>query len=149
MTTRVVDASIVAKWFIPETYFREARLLRTSGDTLIAPDLLAIELARFLLKKVRRAEMTEEQARRPLAAELDETVRLYPMLAVLNDAVDIGFRFNRDPFDAVYVALALEERCTFVTADRVLYDALLRPYPDTMVWVGDLPRLLASEPPTM
>ncbi len=144
MTTRVVDASIVAKWFIPETHFHEARLLRMSGDSLVAPDLLTVELARFLLKKVRRGEMTEEQARRPLDAGLDKTVRFYAMLAVLDDAVNISFRFNRDPFDALYVALALRERCTFVTADRVLYDALIDALPDTMVWVGDLPALLGT-----
>jgi predicted nucleic acid-binding protein len=142
LTARVVDASIVAKWFIPEIHFREARLLRTSGDSLLAPDLMAVELARLLLKKVRRGEMTEAQARRPLAANLDKTVRFYPMLSVLNEAVEISFRFQRDPFDAVYVALALQEQCTFVTADRVLYDALAGAYSGSMVWVGDLPRLL-------
>jgi predicted nucleic acid-binding protein len=47
-------------------------------------------------------------------------------------------QFGRSAYDSLYVALALDERCQLVTADRRLYDATSPIYPDTMLWIEDL-----------
>lgn len=144
MAVRVVDASVVAKWIIPEEHSEEARLLRSRHERLIAPDILPLEMGRVLLKKHRRGELTVGELRQPLVAALSGTIRFHRMLGLLAVAMEIEIEYQRDPFDAVYVALALRERCTLVTADRVLYDAMSGPFPETMVWVGDLPSMFGS-----
>lgn len=68
MTTLVVDASVVIKWVIEETGTRHALALRR--HRLLAPDLLIPECANILWKKVRRQELTGDEAR--LAARLIE-----------------------------------------------------------------------------
>jgi predicted nucleic acid-binding protein len=141
---RVVDASIAAKWFFAEEFVDEAGLLLTGHDDLIAPEIMPLELARVVLKKVRRGEMEAAEARRPIATTIDAIVQLHSVQPFLATAMELGLAHQRDPFDMVYVALAIRERSTLVTADRVLYDAMLPLYPEAMVWVGDLPRILES-----
>lgn len=77
MNRRVVDASITVKWFIPEEHSEEALLLRGSGDRLIAPDILVLELARVLLKKYRRGGVPESDIRQPIVETLNEVVEFH------------------------------------------------------------------------
>jgi predicted nucleic acid-binding protein len=51
----------------------------------------------------------------------------------------LAHQYIRSVYDALYVALALQEGCQLVTADGRLYNALRPVLPDTMLWVGDLP----------
>jgi predicted nucleic acid-binding protein len=144
MTRFVVDASIAAKWFVPEEYSREALLLHESGATLIAPDILAAEISRFLLKKVRRGEMSIEEARLPLVERLTKAIVLRPFLPLIDDAMDVGLRYQRDTYDALYVVLAAREGCPFVTADQRMYNSLEPDLGGLIQWVGDLPGILNS-----
>ena len=136
--TYVVDASVAAKWFLAEEYAHEALLLAEHGSRLIAPDVMPVEIARVILKKVRRGEIDETKARLPLITMMGRAVFYHSSLPLLAHAIDISLQHQRDPFDGLYIALALQERCPLVTADRILYDALVGAYPDTLIWVGDL-----------
>ena len=62
MNTFVIDASIAVKWVVEEDGTAEALALRQSSK-MIAPQLLVAECANILWKKVRRGDLTEEQAR--------------------------------------------------------------------------------------
>jgi predicted nucleic acid-binding protein len=141
-----VDASVAAKWFLPEQWSGEAYLLRSQDETLIAPDILIVELTRVILRKVRRRDLSEAAARDAFLLVAAQPVELRPTAALIALAFDIGLKHQRDAYDAIYVALALQERCTLVTADRILYDALVGAYPDTLIWVGDLADHLAKAP---
>jgi predicted nucleic acid-binding protein len=59
--TLVVDASIVVKWVVEEDGTPEALALRRDA-TLIAPELLIAECANILWKKVKREELSREEA---------------------------------------------------------------------------------------
>jgi len=53
----VVDASVAIKWLLEESGTRPAVRLLAERRPLLAPDLMLIEAANALWKKVRRGEM--------------------------------------------------------------------------------------------
>jgi predicted nucleic acid-binding protein len=63
MTPYVVDASIVIKWFVDEVHAGAARRLQEAQYELFAPGLLWPECGNILWKKVRRRELTPDEAR--------------------------------------------------------------------------------------
>lgn len=133
----VVDASVVIKWFVEEEYFETARTLGRGTRTNLAPDLLLAEAGSAFLKKTRRQEMTVNDALIALA-RIPQEISLLPSQPLLSVAYRIALDYGRSFYDSLYVALALQEQCTLVTADERLYNGLRFAYPQTMVWVGDL-----------
>ena len=85
MNTLVIDASIAIKWVVEEDGTADALTLRRHAK-LIAPDLLAAECANILWKKVRRNELSKDEAflaaRLLQAADLD----LLPTRSLLETA---------------------------------------------------------------
>jgi hypothetical protein len=59
--TLVVDASVAIKWFVEENRSDAARAVLTSGELLVAPDLVVPEACNVAWKKVKRREISEEQ----------------------------------------------------------------------------------------
>ena len=53
----VVDASIVAAWFLPEEHQPFASALVVAGQVLTAPDLLPVEVASAIVKASRRRRL--------------------------------------------------------------------------------------------
>jgi predicted nucleic acid-binding protein len=118
MTNLVIDASVAIKWVIDEPGTKEAlSLLR---HQLYAPDLLVPECANILWKKVRRKELTREEAE--LAARLLQRadIELAPMRALLEPATRLASALDHPAYDCTYLALAESMSCDLVTADRRL-----------------------------
>jgi predicted nucleic acid-binding protein len=84
---------------------------------LIAPELLVPECANVLWKKVRRQELSKEQAL--LAAGLLERaeIELLPMRPLLEPATRIAIDLDHPAYDCLYLALAAANKCRFITAD--------------------------------
>ena len=117
MNKFVIDASIAIKWVVEEDGTENALALR--GRTkLIAPELLVAECANVFWKKVHRGELSEDEAL--FAARLLQAsdIELLPTRALLEAATRIAIELNHPAYDCVYIALALECNCQFVTADR-------------------------------
>ena len=114
---KVVDSSIVLKWFVEEEGSAEAAAL--VGTPLIAPDLLLAELANALWKKHRRGEIGLAQARAALA-ETDEAIDLTPIGALAEAAFEISAELDHPVYDAFFVALAERLQCPLLTADARL-----------------------------
>lgn len=116
MRTLVVDASVAVKWVVEEPGTQEAVALRATAR-LLAPDLLVAECADILWKKVQRQELKPQEAL--LAASLLERadVELLPGRPFLEAATRIAIHMNHPAYDCLYVALAIENDCSFVTAD--------------------------------
>lgn len=104
---------------------------------MIAPDIIRVEAANALLKKVRRRELSAVGAREAIEA-LPRYLRLSPTAEVFEDGLEIAFEFGCTLFDALYVAAALKEACPLVTADGRLVRSLPRSLADRIVWLGDL-----------
>ena len=117
MNPFVIDASIAAKWVVEEPGTAEALLLRERAR-LMAPDLLVAECANILWKKVRRKELKRDEA--ILAARLLEgaDLELLPTGALLQRATQIAIDLDHPAYDCLYLALAIDNGCRFVTADE-------------------------------
>ena len=103
MATLVVDASIAVKWFVEEQYFEFARVLHSSQVNLRAPTLLVPEIGNAFLKKVRRGELTEQDAGLGLG-QVPSMVSLLDTQTLAQDALSIALRYQRSLCDSLYVA---------------------------------------------
>ncbi len=116
MNTLLIDASIAVKWVVAEDGTEEALALRP-GNKLIAPDLLVVECANILWKKVQRKELRKDVAL--LAARLLQgaEIELLPCRSLLEAAYRLAVELDHPAYDCLYLALASEHHCKFVTAD--------------------------------
>lgn len=117
MSTFVIDASIALKWVIEEEGTPEALALRQRAK-LMAPELLVAESANVLWKKVRRDELLKEEAL--LAARLLQAaeIELLPARNLLETSLRMSIEIDHPAYDCMYLALAVENKCNFVTADE-------------------------------
>lgn len=118
----VVDASVAVKWFLAEPLHAEARRVLDLEEVLVAPDLLAVEVANVAWKKTRRGELTGAEAKRLVAALLSGTPQLRSSAALAPAAFDLAVRLDHAVYDCVYLALALSEQSTLLTADTQFHN---------------------------
>ncbi len=134
----VLDCSILAKALVPESRSDEARAVLGLGRCLMAPDLLPIELANVLWKKVQRGVLTAEEARgahQGIAALAP--IRILPSAPYHPRALDLALEFGRSFYGALYLAVAETENALFVTADEKLVNALVAtPLGGRVHWLG-------------
>jgi predicted nucleic acid-binding protein len=117
VNTLVIDASVVVKWVVEEDGTSEALAVRRRAK-LIAPELLAAECANILWKKVQRDELSKEEAF--LAARLLQAadIEFLPTHHLLEATTRIAVELDHPACDCLYLALAVERDCRFVTADE-------------------------------
>ena len=117
MNTFVIDASIAVKWVVEEHGTPEALTLRQKAK-LIAPELLVAECANILWKKVKREELLKQEAL--LAARLLQgaEIELLPTRSLFEAATRMSIEIDHPAYDCLYLALAVEKECPFVTADE-------------------------------
>ena len=117
MNTFVIDASIAIKWLVEEDGTPQALILRQKAK-LIAPDLLVAECANILWKKVQRGELLKAEAL--LAARLLQgaEIELLPTRSLFETATRMSIEIDYPAYDCLYLVLAVEKKCQFVTADE-------------------------------
>jgi predicted nucleic acid-binding protein len=114
----IVDASAVVPWLIQTPFSAAARRLKP--EAIKAPALVLLETTNALLKYVRARQIREDDLARAinsLTASLDEVV---DDISLLPQATRIAATNNHKIYDCLYLALALERREPFATADRRL-----------------------------
>lgn len=119
MNTLVIDASIAVKWVVEEEGTKEALILRRRAK-LVAPELLTAECANILWEKCQRDELSKDEAF--LAAQLLQAadIEFLPTRLLLEAATRIAVELDHPAYDCLYLALASERDCRFVTADERL-----------------------------
>jgi predicted nucleic acid-binding protein len=124
VTRYVIDASVAIKWVIDEPGAEQALLLRR--HQLSAPDLLVPECANILWKKVRRGELTADEA--IFAARLLQRAdfELEPMRRLWEPATRLALSLDHPAYDCTYLALADALSCAMVTADDRFYRKVQR-----------------------
>src|SRR4051794_27983590 len=96
------------------------------------------EAGNILWKKVRRGDLTEEQARGIAHLVAVAPLEIHPSAPLLEAAFEIATRTGRTVYDSLYVALAVHLACRLVTADEKLYNALKDgPLGAHILWVED------------
>lgn len=118
MSGLIIDASVAIKWVVEEEGTDEALALRR--QKLFAPDLIISECANILWKKVRRNELTADEA--ALAARLlaNANIELAPTAPLLDAALEIALFLEHPAYDCMYLALAERNALKLVTADTRL-----------------------------
>jgi len=124
--TIVVDASVAVKWVIPEVLSDQASSLRGRTDRLLAPDLLLLEAANALWKKLMRREITAREPIRAIDLLMASGLDLRPSGPLLGRALTLARRSRHPVHDCLYVALAQAEGATLITADRRLLARIAR-----------------------
>lgn len=124
MAPTVVDASVVAKWYIPERHHEQARALRddylNGTHDLYAPALIPFEI----LNALKYSRHFDSDELRDAATSVSEYgLELVPSYE-LGPVVSIATESDVTTYDTFYVALAESHDTTAYTADTNLLDAL-------------------------
>ena len=141
MTLFVLDASVAVKWTIPlaeEALTSESLQLlksyRDGGIDFVVPDIFWAEVANVLCKGVRRrrwSSLTAEEAASDMRRRDFPTV---PSLMLFSEALEIALTYDRNVYDCLYVALAVQSKTELITADERLANALAAHLP--VKWLG-------------
>jgi predicted nucleic acid-binding protein len=140
LNTLVIDASIAIKWVVEEDGTDLALALRQKAR-LMAPDLIVAECANILWKKVQRKEISNDEAL--IAARLLQgaEIELVPSRALLESATRLAIELDHPAYDCLYLGLAVENGCRFVTADerlvRKIWRDKKRPFRDRIVGLAE------------
>lgn len=139
MKKAIVDASVAVKWFVPEIHAQNALGLLAADTELVAPDLICAEVGNAFWKKHLRGEIAAEHLSLMLGDFAAMPLRLYPFVRLLTPAWTIAVQRRCSYYDSLYLALAQNQDCPLVTADRKLYEAVKNsPLGDLILWVEDV-----------
>lgn len=125
----VVDASVAAKWYLPEELSEEAGEVLEAGvqgkTQLGAPDLLAAELGNVFWHRRRRGDLTRDTVRQAWEAFDASPIVFFGTKSLTLPALEIALAYGCTVYDALYVALAeANEDAAMLTADRKLFNRL-------------------------
>ncbi|MEO8970737.1 MAG: type II toxin-antitoxin system VapC family toxin [Ktedonobacteraceae bacterium] len=127
----MVDTSIVIKWIIdePDSDIAMALLVKwiSEGTTIIAPLLLAYEVANVLYQRLHKGlitlDETEQLLTYVLLKAIDLDISQSHILSIR--AIKLSHQFSLPAaYDAHYLALAERENCEYWTADKRLLNAI-------------------------
>ncbi len=128
MSKVVIDSSVVIKWFLDEEDSDKAQSIYDDYEkgslTLIAPDLLNMEIGNIMWKHVVHRGMSAVDAQDVIDRFIELELNLVPTTELLNEAYRIAVTYKRSVYDSTYVALSIQDDCRFVTADEKLYTAV-------------------------
>jgi len=130
---RVIDSSVAFKWVVPEHDTDKALLLRNDFRNavveLLAPDVFPVELAHALTRAERQGRIVVSEA----ATFWIDVMRTAPLfcrsISLTPRAIEISSQMRIGVYDCLYVALAEQEKCEFVTADDKLVKKLQPAFP--------------------
>ena len=123
----VLDASVVLKWIFADedggesaARFKDAHV---SGHEIIAvPDLLFYEIGNVLATKARLSEAAIAEA---FSLLWDFSLERFDLgLDEFQSSLALSRKYKVTLYDAAYVELSRRLKCTFVTADRKLYEKI-------------------------
>jgi predicted nucleic acid-binding protein len=120
----VVDSSVAIKWVVKEADSDKARSIAQA--TLEAPDLLLIESANILWKKVMIADLSPPEANDRWQLLVQAPIQYTPSPDLLDTALRISIDLKHPVYDCVYLALALRLDVPLITADNRLVTAVRR-----------------------
>jgi predicted nucleic acid-binding protein len=147
----VLDASVGIKTRVAEPLSDRATALLQSmdrGTTISVPDLFFVECANVLWKYVRRLGYSAPKARADLVQLLDLPLAVTRTADLALAALDLAREHDITVYDASYLALAIEESATLVTADEKLARKLAS-LGTTVRWLGEITDPDLVGPPVM
>jgi predicted nucleic acid-binding protein len=141
----VVDANVAAKWLLPEPGSDEAIALQEGPHQLVAPDLIRLEVAAAITRRVRaeKKPLPPKEAVRQYQKWmrlLDQaTITLIPESDLLSQAVDLAVLIKHPLQDCLYLAAAMQLDPELITADDTFQKRANRHYPHVSMLPGLAP----------
>ena len=139
---RVVDSCVGFKWVVAEPHTDKALPLRDDFPNgivgLLAPDVFPVEIAHALTRAERQDLISTTQGSLFMADILRTLPQLFSSVPLLPRAYAISSRMRVGVYYCLYVALAEQEGCEFVTSDDRLFRALQSQFP-SIVPLASLP----------
>jgi len=124
----MVDANLAIKWIVSETGSDKAKTMRRewiqNGVLLLAPDLILLEIANALWKKVERGMIKRDAPVFSVPIEKLVPLDLVSSRGLVPPAQKISLDFHLSVYDAIYVAAAIKYQCPLFTADQKLMDKI-------------------------
>jgi predicted nucleic acid-binding protein len=135
----VIDASVAAKWFLPDEPFSALalELLRSAiiGATgFIVPDVFFSECGNILWKAARRQRLSAEETLVAIQVIGDLQTLTVPAAGLIEHTLQIARTYDRTFYDSLYIAAAVQQQTTLVTADEKLANATAAYLP--VKWLG-------------
>lgn len=146
----VIDSSVAVKWVITEEL--EAEALAILGEwemgsiECVVPDWFFVEVGNILWKKHRNQLITRDEVTNALAELGDLPFLMMPSRPLTDAAVSFAIKYDRTVYDSLYVVLAEEEDCPFITSDDRLANALA-PHVPNVVKLSDWKPSPPTTPP--
>jgi predicted nucleic acid-binding protein len=117
--TLVVDASVAVKWLLEENGSASARRLFSPRRRLIAPDLLELEFANAVWKRVQRREMQAEQAEElfdDFQQIVGQSLEIVASHTHLSTALGLAIVTGSTVYDCLYLSLAMSQDSSLITS---------------------------------
>lgn len=112
----VVDSSIALQWVLPEPG-SEAAFRYVRADDVISADVLLVETANVLAKKVRANNMEGAEAIRALAMVKSAVSRLVVSEPLVPRALELSIALSHPVYDCVFLACAEQVNGQLATRD--------------------------------
>jgi len=118
---KVIDASVLTKWFLEEKDSEKARLLReehiTGRSLIIIPELAYLEV----LNALRFKKGTDEELRLASKILFDLNLKIEKLnQKILENTSDNAIKHNLTIYDSIYLSIAELHGIPLVTADSDL-----------------------------
>jgi predicted nucleic acid-binding protein len=141
----VVDASVVVKWFVEEDGHAEALAIFERGDECFAPDLVVVEVAGALDKKIKAGTIDSEQAFEAIG-KVQSEMTMVAGSRLIERALDLASELNHPVADCLYLACAIEIDACVVSADKLFVErAHARGYLSRVYMLGNEGRAIARK----
>lgn len=117
MPVTVIDSSIALQWVLPEEG-RERSFRYVKAENVISADILMVEAANVLAKKVRAKTIAGEEALRALMLISRGVSRLVPSQPLVPRALELSIALSHPVYDCVFLACAEREGGQLATRDE-------------------------------
>ena len=129
----VLDSSVAFKWVVAEAGQGAALRLRddrrAATHELLAPDVFPLEIAHALTRAERQGRVPVGDSDFLWAEVMGTQPIFHSSVPLAPRAIAISSTHRIGAYDCLYVALAEQERCEFITADDRLLRVLSAVFP--------------------
>jgi hypothetical protein len=113
----IVDTSLALQWVLPEEDSRRADGYLQRKLMIVSPDVLMVEVANVLAKKVRADNLIIEEAHEALSIVRSSVSQLMPTEPLVRRAMELSANLSHPVYDCVFLACAEAQGGLLATRD--------------------------------